>query len=156
FVSCTCPYFEEDSCKHIWATMLAAEAQGYLHDASREINELEMADDEDDFDDFDDYDEEEDTYENKRARVERVLQRLQTGQMQPMKKSAVAPPKPPPPTAWKRQLDSLSQSLEKSSEQVRNDWKAGREILYAVDVPETLNRQGLVIEIVYRDLKKNG
>src|SRR5437870_411970 len=29
---CTCPYFQDnlDPCKHIWATLLAAEAQGYL------------------------------------------------------------------------------------------------------------------------------
>ena len=28
---CTCPYFiEHNECKHIWATLLAAEAQGHL------------------------------------------------------------------------------------------------------------------------------
>src|SRR5882724_12903075 len=32
-VACTCPYFEEgQECKHIWATMLAADARQYLRD----------------------------------------------------------------------------------------------------------------------------
>src|SRR5688572_4696543 len=30
-VACTCPYFEErENCKHIWATMLAADSAQYL------------------------------------------------------------------------------------------------------------------------------
>src|SRR6266550_9232356 len=34
-VACTCPYFEDgESCKHIWATMLAADSRKYLTDAS--------------------------------------------------------------------------------------------------------------------------
>src|SRR6266850_6460728 len=34
-VACTCPYFEEgEDCKHIWATMLAADSKNYLADAS--------------------------------------------------------------------------------------------------------------------------
>ena len=36
YVSCTCPYFEgeRETCKHIWATLLAAEKQGYLRGKS--------------------------------------------------------------------------------------------------------------------------
>ncbi len=31
FASCSCPYFEGgESCKHLWAAILAAEANGYL------------------------------------------------------------------------------------------------------------------------------
>ena len=30
-VACTCPYFEQgESCKHLWATMLAADSAQYL------------------------------------------------------------------------------------------------------------------------------
>ena len=33
-VACTCPYFEKgEECKHIWATMLAADSRQYLTDA---------------------------------------------------------------------------------------------------------------------------
>src|SRR5215813_1668329 len=156
-VSCTCPYFYEDYCKHIWATMLTAEAKGYLYEASREVNELVMADEDEDDDFYDDYDddyEEEDTYEAKRARVEKVFERFQPGQ--PLKKSAAIAPKPQLPTVWKKQLDSLNQTMAQSSAQIRNDWKVGREVLYAIDVQDTLNRQGLVVETLYHDLKKNG
>src|SRR5579864_4620626 len=60
-VSCTCPYYERDldTCKHIWATVLAAGAKGYLLSAAgkapRRI-EPAVADswdlDDDDDDDF--------------------------------------------------------------------------------------------------------
>src|SRR5882724_9571162 len=34
-VACTCPYFEGgEECKHVWATMLAADSKNYLADAS--------------------------------------------------------------------------------------------------------------------------
>src|SRR4030095_11253951 len=34
-VACTCPYFEKgEECKHIWATMLAADSRQYLTDAT--------------------------------------------------------------------------------------------------------------------------
>src|SRR5579871_4748173 len=32
---CDCPFFDsEGRCKHVWATILAADAQGYLSDAA--------------------------------------------------------------------------------------------------------------------------
>jgi hypothetical protein len=64
---CTCPYFEDDLCKHIWATIVAAHRRGHLVDAKqatgvvprletgRELVDhpgpLAAADDDDDFDD---------------------------------------------------------------------------------------------------------
>ena len=29
-VGCSCPYYDKDLCKHVWATMLAAQRNGYL------------------------------------------------------------------------------------------------------------------------------
>src|SRR5689334_8070192 len=44
---CTCPYFQGglEPCKHIWATLLAAEAQGYLR-GSGEQGRLRLIGDE--------------------------------------------------------------------------------------------------------------
>ena len=44
---CSCPYCEEyfEPCKHIWATLLAAEAGGYLQgDGGRTVRKLTLAD----------------------------------------------------------------------------------------------------------------
>src|ERR1700742_794226 len=61
-VSCTCPYAYEDFCKHIWATMLAADAGGFLT-AKPEPTSLRLnTDDYDDWDDDDDDDDEVDYY----------------------------------------------------------------------------------------------
>ena len=59
---CSCPYCEQyfEPCKHIWATLLAAEAGGYLQgDGRRTVRELTLADP-DDGDDLED----EDWFEN--------------------------------------------------------------------------------------------
>jgi uncharacterized Zn finger protein len=52
-VNCDCPHFEREPCKHLWATILAAEEKGYLRgDGSH--GPLEMVADFDD-DDFYEY-----------------------------------------------------------------------------------------------------
>src|ERR1019366_360952 len=44
---CSCPYFDSDGpCKHLWATVLAAEARGYLSkvDLKRDVNDFGFED----------------------------------------------------------------------------------------------------------------
>src|SRR6185369_960309 len=43
-VSCTCPYYDNDLCKHIWATLLSAERKGYLMGTDHLPSQLVMAD----------------------------------------------------------------------------------------------------------------
>src|ERR1700730_10648356 len=51
-VACTCPYFEDgESCKHIWATMLAADSRQYLTDADLR-SRLDLVFDEDAVEEF--------------------------------------------------------------------------------------------------------
>src|SRR5579883_1014643 len=63
--SCTCRYFDDnfDICKHIWATLLAAQQFGYLQNGKGDPSRL-MPDEEalDDYDD--DYDGDDDFYED--------------------------------------------------------------------------------------------
>src|SRR5947209_20113515 len=49
-VFCTCPYFDQDVCKHIWATLMAAEARGLLT-ATPEPTHMRMSDDDEDDED---------------------------------------------------------------------------------------------------------
>ena len=54
YVTCTCPYFGSDSsCKHLWAVVLTAQAEGYLRAASRVTRLIMMDDDGDEFGDDD-------------------------------------------------------------------------------------------------------
>src|SRR5205809_386604 len=41
-VACSCPYYENDLCKHIWATIAAAERKGYLTGIDRAPSRLVM------------------------------------------------------------------------------------------------------------------
>src|SRR5882724_4192297 len=43
-VGCTCPYYDNALCKHIWATMLAAERKGYLTGTDHLPTRLTMSD----------------------------------------------------------------------------------------------------------------
>ncbi|MBK8594338.1 MAG: SWIM zinc finger family protein [Holophagales bacterium] len=53
-LSCTCPYFEGDgACKHLWAVLLFAEAEGFLRGDGRPVRKVTLTD----LDDFDDFDE---------------------------------------------------------------------------------------------------
>src|SRR5258706_775007 len=42
--ACTCAYYDHDLCKHIWATMLAAERKGYLVGTGHLPSRLVMSD----------------------------------------------------------------------------------------------------------------
>jgi superfamily II DNA or RNA helicase len=62
----------------------------------------------------------------------------------------------PPSPEWKDHLASLHEGLQVKREEEKNRWPATRSILYFVDVPATLQGKGLVIDVAYRETKKNG
>ncbi|MBK9964795.1 MAG: SWIM zinc finger family protein [Holophagales bacterium] len=44
-LSCTCPYFEGDgACKHLWAVLLFAEAEGFLRGDGRPVRKVTLTD----------------------------------------------------------------------------------------------------------------
>jgi hypothetical protein len=146
FASCTCPYVDEfgNICKHIWATILAAEQRGF---AAREAasGSLQLVlDQPDDYDD-DGYD---DGYDDPRY----------------------DPPayRSPPPVSsqyrhvparenWKGQLDELQRQLQPPgyaySQQVR---PVERQLVYIVDGPTSTQVRQLVLEVAARERKLNG
>ena len=157
YVFCTCPYFEGErvTCKHIWATLLAAEKQGYLRGKSNsDPVHLEIDDEDDDWDeneegDWDEGDELEDEDE--------ILSRFT----------------PRPPILPAPRDDAIFNwflhrpdgkiiwlpcaGLCRHSRKMRKAvGRRARQILYFVDVPATLEGKGLVIEVVHREMKKNG
>jgi superfamily II DNA or RNA helicase len=150
-VSCTCAYFDEDYCKHIWATLLAAEAKGHLLDASLKVRFLEMDDPEfdDEYEDFDDEIYDNASYQKKRQQIASIINQFQASNM-----NAKTPPAPP--SIWKKQIDEISNAMNLRQTYNYDVWPPDREILYVIDIQATLNTQGLILEIYSREKKING
>jgi len=135
-VSCECPYFVDNGlpCKHLWAAILAAGAQGYLSSAATAVDpvlECDIFDDEWNLDD----------------------------------EGSKAPPPPsvlpaifrvpaPPPSSWRKQVSDIFDSRKITG--ITDAWPAQREILYVVDVPSSLAKEGLVLTLQSRDRKADG
>ncbi len=150
YASCSCPYFqgEQGLCKHIWATLLSAEENGYLLGKDRndplyiEIDaERDYLEDED-WEDEDWEDEDEDISLNFKNTIY-PLKRRET--LQHIKQ----------PPGWRSLLDSLKKRFAEKN--VGQDlFEKMKQILYLIDVSESNKRNGLVIEIAQRQMKKNG
>jgi hypothetical protein len=149
-VSCTCPYFIENFCKHLWATLLAAEAQGHLFEVARSVRFLKM--DDGSLDDPDDprADGEELAIARKRETIARILEQFQTRQ---------APTRTPPAPAeatWKRQLEEVKSSMTRRQNLGANKWPGERQVYYFIDLPASQNQQGLILELYCREKGLNG
>jgi hypothetical protein len=129
--SCDCPYFESDGpCKHIWATILAADARGHLSAASDADLVL-------DFGDIEDEDWE---------------------MPAPQSHPPVAVPKPPPPPrppVWKNLITGVA-SRGLQAAQLADQWPSKREVLYIVDVPGSGSSGNVVLNLAMRDRKAEG
>jgi superfamily II DNA or RNA helicase len=151
-VSCSCPYFDEDYCKHIWATMLAAEAKGYLLEAGRGVQYLDMDETVYSGDDFDEeYEDDEYPLDPKRA-IADILNRRLSKNITPQNLAAPVVP----PTIWKKKIEEVSSSMSQRQAYAYDTWPQGREVLYVIDIPATLNNQGLILELYSRERKING
>ena len=126
-VACTCPYFEGgEECKHIWATMLAADNANYLSAVDQRWP-LRLA--------YDD---------NTAEQLQKILVQ-QAGQEIKEEKAE-----------WQQQLTAITNAVKSSRTAARNSWPDGREIYYIVNPQNTRTSGQLTIEIGFRDQKKNG
>jgi len=154
--SCTCPYYERDLdiCKHIWAAVLAAGAQGCLLTRAGKAPRRITPADEEPFDldggDLDDGRPEDD-------------RRLRPGQaagaarqvpaplmaVPPSPASRSAPPAPPPP-GWRVHVARVA------AEAALQDQPPVEEIHYLLDTQATRGGGLLVLELLERSRKANG
>jgi len=139
---CTCPYFQDRGlCKHIWATILAADEQGYLQDAVAHAHTVDFEDD----DDSDPWqsaggipdDAEDEIWDPPRRRGDRVAwSRL----------------------SWKRALSLIHAPEQRdgwgTGPAVR--WPVGQQLLYVLDVERTLATGIPRLDVLTRRPKKNG
>jgi superfamily II DNA or RNA helicase len=124
--SCTCPFYERDfeTCKHIWATALAAEQKGYLQDS---VN-------------FDGAERFEPVPE---SIPQRTSQRATTA-------------KKPASPSWQQQLQPVLSALRDEQRRWRYASRPERELVYLIDLHETLDYERLTIHIAQHDRKMNG
>ncbi len=132
---CNCPY--GDICKHIWATVLAAEPQGFARVAAQ-INPLKL-----EFDsEFDDDDDDDDRYvpANLRQSTPKVQYRPQ-----------------PVPELWKHQLATLLRNIEPARPIFKTSKRIGeRQLVFIVDLPSSQESQKLALEVNVQSQNKNG
>src|SRR2546427_5808286 len=141
--SCTCPHYEDiNLCKHIWATVLAAESKGYLRQIAKIDNpsietEIEYEGLDSDVGDFgeDDADDEWNAPRSYRDESRRSVT------------------KPAPVAPWKQHLTSVRTVMPAETLE-RNEGK--RRIVYVADVSQSLSAGALVIQAAAIQLKKNG
>jgi superfamily II DNA or RNA helicase len=145
---CTCPYCQDSfqPCKHIWATLLAAEAEGYLEgDGRRTARHLALVDP-DDNDDF----EVEEWYESPRQfstfrpRNGNAHLKLRSSQHRQTART------------WKDTLSRLHSTTEQTPAIRSAALPPGHELVYVVDIQASLAGNGLVLEVATRNRKRNG
>jgi superfamily II DNA or RNA helicase len=132
-VWCECPYFVDNGlpCKHLWAAMLAAEAQGYLSPAVAAVDAGLVCNSDDEDWDLDD-----------------------RGPLVPPPSAPPAIFKVPAPPPWRKQFSEIFNHRQLAAP--RDEWSADRAILYVVDVPSSLIKAGLVLTVQSRDRKADG
>ncbi len=144
---CNCPY--GDLCKHIWATVLAAEPKGFARVAA--INgPLKLVFDSE----FDDEDDDEDEDDDDSWDVDDKYTPAK-----PRKAVPQAPPPPPPPPRpelWKEQLASLRRDVDPQSSYRAPVRSGERQLLFLVDLPSSLKAHKLALEINVQSRNKNG
>jgi superfamily II DNA or RNA helicase len=147
-VSCSCPYYETDgACKHIWATMLAADEKDLLRgDGGKGPLTLAEAYGHDDFDGDDYYHEDEDDEDDEDDPfISGILNALNTASQ---KRSQLP--------SWKDQLAALGRTSQEVITSHHGEWPPYRRIVYVVDIPTTLDTQHLIIDALMQDRKLDG
>ncbi len=136
YVACDCPYFESDGpCKHIWATILAAENRNYLLGFGGRLRLVDGGDE--DFDDLlsDDFE----------IPAPGTRSWPASGQKSQTQQRNLRSP------AWR---DLLSQVRPVSATKV-DTWGGVREVYYLIDLSST-SLPGIPLEVNQRERKQNG
>ena len=134
---CDCFLFERDGmCKHVWATILAADKQGFLSEAASAPSVVL----ESDYFGPDELGDE--PAINSRSNVVKVF-------------SPPLPPPPPPKPTWRAQIAEISASRTDSRFNTEA-WPAKRELLYIIDISIGAPPRDLTISMEIRDQKRDG
>lgn len=134
-IACTCPYFEKgEECKHIWATMLAADAHQYLNAVDLRPR-LQIRYDDEALDEL----------------TEVELKTTPPGQVAqfPTKQQHI------PSLAWEKQLQAVAGSIKLASNLALDEWSNNREIFYVINRSMQFGEK-LNVEVAFRALTGKG
>ena len=135
--NCQCLYFDSDGpCKHLWATILAAEADGYLA-AAASAPKLVLDCGDEGFDEEYDDEYEEDFPLSARRPV-------------------AVPPAAPKERGWQKRITEISEAAATPASFGAESWPAKRQVVYFVDVTASLTAACLILSLASRDRKLNG
>jgi len=140
---CSCPHFEQhgELCKHLWATLLTAEAQGILPQPDRNGDEDQDEDEDADF-----------IAEPKRMKFgDREVELIRFRE-----KPARPDEKPKRHAVWRRRLTELRSSWQWRKRPDPAPWPADKQIVYVIDGEVSSDGDGLAIELRSRSAGKPG
>ncbi len=140
-VSCDCPYFmdNDDPCKHLWATILAAEAEGCLTGATSPP-QLVLSDD----------------FDSPSVDIDRkMLQARWRNSAGRSRLAAATRRRAPKPPSWQEQFSEI---VAPASRPATPEPKrpAKRELIYIVEIGKSLSGGGVCLKLESRDRKKDG
>lgn len=138
-VLCECPYFEDQgACKHIWATILAADLKEGLEDVAQ-MPELDLDDSLDPGDDpVYEEEEDEDPFIHRDALI------------------APASGKQPAAPIWQQEIDSVTRVFSSGPLSQQGLVEGEYEILYVLDPAQSMQAGRAVIQLMHRTRKKDG
>lgn len=139
-VLCNCPYFidQGENCKHLWATILAADEQGYLAEAANAA-EIEL-----------------DTETLVDLLSNDIPETSDVARLATLNRPRPVPSGPTPrPALWKKQLSRIAESALTSRTAIPS-WPKDTEILYLLDVGKSRTSQGIVLLTTSREPVKQG
>ncbi|HVQ38918.1 MAG TPA: SNF2-related protein, partial [Pyrinomonadaceae bacterium] len=155
-VACTCPYFAGgEECKHVWATMLAADSRQYLTEASL-VTRLNLVLD---YVAAAELREDADTQPALSGNGSAAAaNRFRFTSPSQINESDVASQKAPagPEPVWRRQLALITNTIRTNPVADLDDWSSSREILYLIDPDASRSSGKLVVEIGYRERNVKG
>jgi len=154
-VACTCLYFEKgEACKHVWATMLAADSRQYLTEVDQR-SRLNLRFDEDAVSELRDLADTRHLLVNNYGQANRFRSTPPSQISKQAAVSEVGTPQEPEPV-WRRQLSLITNTVRADPDAGPDDWSSGREVFYLID-PETSGTSGkLTVEIGYRERTMKG
>ncbi len=163
-VVCSCPYYARElaACKHVWATVLAADAAAgqpggaasaqTAANRSRAITELAVPDEildqallaEDEAFDEEGFD------------AERAGGDVRGFDPASFNADPGHPTNRKREPTWRDRLLALGSAFQEASRDPRDQWPLGKEILYAIDVNATLAESRLALDVLGRTRKQSG
>lgn len=146
--TCTCPYFDIDLCKHIWATVLAADARQLLRGDGGD-GRIRLVHAREGLDDFDDRPSGGRYGTASRPAAARHLESSAANRTVARNENATL-------RGWRQKLAELRGEDPLAPPLERAEWGPGRELLYVIDIARSKAENGMCLEIFSRDLTQDG